>query len=124
MRIHSDTFVYGVLNGMKAYLLKARNLNFAVHRQSRYLPISETAMSRYTVLTVQKSAFYMADGCHPLIASVWNRFPLKAICSLLQAEKRMCSHCMHTALMPSDRKSTRLNSSHANISYAVFCLKK
>src|SRR3712207_7888612 len=34
-----------------------------------------------------------------------------------------------TRLLPqpgaqSDRKSTRLNSSHANISYAVFCLKK
>src|SRR3712207_6860927 len=27
-------------------------------------------------------------------------------------------------LIPADRKSTRLNSSHANISYAVFCLKK
>src|SRR3712207_7664170 len=27
-------------------------------------------------------------------------------------------------LEPADRKSTRLNSSHANISYAVFCLKK
>src|SRR3712207_8070354 len=27
-------------------------------------------------------------------------------------------------LLPGDRKSTRLNSSHANISYAVFCLKK
>src|SRR3712207_9077956 len=27
-------------------------------------------------------------------------------------------------LLRSDRKSTRLNSSHANISYAVFCLKK
>src|SRR3712207_7407850 len=26
--------------------------------------------------------------------------------------------------IPGDRKSTRLNSSHANISYAVFCLKK
>src|SRR3712207_8072590 len=26
--------------------------------------------------------------------------------------------------MREDRKSTRLNSSHANISYAVFCLKK
>src|SRR5438445_2392476 len=26
--------------------------------------------------------------------------------------------------LKSDRKSTRLNSSHANISYAVFCLKK
>src|SRR3712207_7800482 len=29
-----------------------------------------------------------------------------------------------TALLHRDRKSTRLNSSHANISYAVFCLKK
>src|SRR5258707_3772653 len=28
------------------------------------------------------------------------------------------------AANPADRKSTRLNSSHANISYAVFCLKK
>src|SRR3712207_8880698 len=27
-------------------------------------------------------------------------------------------------IAPGDRKSTRLNSSHANISYAVFCLKK
>src|SRR3712207_7423980 len=27
-------------------------------------------------------------------------------------------------LVLEDRKSTRLNSSHANISYAVFCLKK
>src|SRR3712207_7577461 len=29
-------------------------------------------------------------------------------------------HAVHQG----DRKSTRLNSSHANISYAVFCLKK
>src|SRR3712207_7389179 len=29
-----------------------------------------------------------------------------------------------TKLLVGDRKSTRLNSSHANISYAVFCLKK
>src|SRR3712207_7049297 len=31
--------------------------------------------------------------------------------------------CLGAALAR-DRKSTRLNSSHANISYAVFCLKK
>src|SRR3712207_2161181 len=30
----------------------------------------------------------------------------------------------HMEVVKSDRKSTRLNSSHANISYAVFCLKK
>src|SRR3712207_9580548 len=29
-----------------------------------------------------------------------------------------------TVIASGDRKSTRLNSSHANISYAVFCLKK
>src|SRR3712207_8882889 len=29
-----------------------------------------------------------------------------------------------SAYQTRDRKSTRLNSSHANISYAVFCLKK
>src|SRR3712207_7722456 len=32
--------------------------------------------------------------------------------------------CSFLASSYSDRKSTRLNSSHANISYAVFCLKK
>src|SRR3712207_7646159 len=31
---------------------------------------------------------------------------------------------LRTGADSGDRKSTRLNSSHANISYAVFCLKK
>src|SRR3712207_8532231 len=31
---------------------------------------------------------------------------------------------LHGVVDDEDRKSTRLNSSHANISYAVFCLKK
>src|SRR3712207_7441252 len=34
-------------------------------------------------------------------------------------ENSMCQYVVN-----GDRKSTRLNSSHANISYAVFCLKK
>src|SRR3712207_7534360 len=33
-------------------------------------------------------------------------------------------HQLALWLRGEDRKSTRLNSSHANISYAVFCLKK
>src|SRR3712207_7933236 len=32
--------------------------------------------------------------------------------------------CANDCRGSEDRKSTRLNSSHANISYAVFCLKK
>src|SRR3712207_8257492 len=42
--------------------------------------------------------------------------------------RRPCegTHTAHrlVELRARDRKSTRLNSSHANISYAVFCLKK
>src|SRR2546422_6651478 len=37
------------------------------------------------------------------------------------ASSRACSHSRSPFL---DRKSTRLNSSHGYISYAVFCLKK
>src|SRR3712207_6924011 len=47
------------------------------------------------------------------------------------AQRAGVKHLMLTHLIPplaaerqGDRKSTRLNSSHANISYAVFCLKK
>src|SRR3712207_8976896 len=44
--------------------------------------------------------------------------------------QRLFAHRLHATTQAiagrtvADRKSTRLNSSHANISYAVFCLKK
>src|SRR3712207_7917607 len=41
--------------------------------------------------------------------------------SLLPARVTLVASCV---VAIRDRKSTRLNSSHANISYAVFCLKK
>src|SRR5437773_8114730 len=34
------------------------------------------------------------------------------------------AHLVGRRSLPADRKSTRLNSSHITISYAVFCLKK
>src|SRR2546430_8569418 len=45
-----------------------------------------------------------------------NKFPTRACGSRAKAATRR--EC------PRDRKSTRLNSSHSQISYAVFCLKK
>src|SRR3712207_7587067 len=38
--------------------------------------------------------------------------------------KKIKQEGAETWFLAGDRKSTRLNSSHANISYAVFCLKK
>src|SRR5689334_24238665 len=44
----------------------------------------------------------------------------------LKRSERSWSEAPHGAPPPAppDRKSTRLNSSHSSISYAVFCLKK
>src|SRR3712207_8732032 len=41
-------------------------------------------------------------------------------------DNQLCIYLGSGCVVPRDRdrKSTRLNSSHANISYAVFCLKK
>src|SRR3989449_11489485 len=43
--------------------------------------------------------------------------------AVLRPYSRRAEH-PHPAGAPGDRKSTRLNSSHGYISYAVFCLKK
>src|SRR5690625_6792725 len=51
----------------------------------------------------------------------------KLIPALVEDESCNCSECFfmkRNTLEKIDRKSTRLNSSHVAISYAVFCLKK
>src|SRR5436853_4880620 len=48
---------------------------------------------------------------------------IEPVIVLLRASARDCNlHAIST--IAADRKSTRLNSSHLGISYAVFCLKK
>src|SRR5690606_41470037 len=45
-------------------------------------------------------------------------------CALLPQGKSNRQSVHHSSALKSDRKSTRLNSSHVKISYAVLCLKK
>src|SRR3712207_7692129 len=42
----------------------------------------------------------------------------------LVGDKTLAAYISQESRTTGDRKSTRLNSSHANISYAVFCLNK
>src|SRR5947209_14922583 len=60
--------------------------------------------------------------------AVLSRRSLLSLTSVLQrihwSGERAFIADLSTAEVRLDRKSTRLNSSHANISYAVFCLKK
>src|SRR3712207_6997769 len=53
----------------------------------------------------------------------WERERMKRQ-TILQRRSWVTNSRATGAIRPGDRKSTRLNSSHANISYAVFCLKK
>src|SRR3712207_8390898 len=63
--------------------------------------------------------------------SAWSAWSSVVTCSPPMLYYSICSILVqrvfrYIATRPygGDRKSTRLNSSHANISYAVFCLKK
>src|SRR2546430_12092880 len=49
---------------------------------------------------------------------------LDALDSADSARGGECDNGLRLACKKGDRKSTRLNSSHSQISYAVFCLKK
>src|SRR3712207_7164550 len=73
---------------------------------------ADTHGQRRTLLPVL--AVFVAAGCVflPAVKEDWPRWTVFASAGLAGA------------CIPPDRKSTRLNSSHANISYAVFCLKK
>src|SRR3712207_8388771 len=64
----------------------------------------------YTTLFRSTTENYLGKGIEPLY---WHLYP-----SLNTLDYQSNN------LQDLDRKSTRLNSSHANISYAVFCLKK
>src|SRR5207248_6755424 len=66
----------------------------------------------------------------PVSSSLRPKFPPKQE-SMFRETLELLNHCRIPyvvsgafALQVQDRKSTRLNSSHRTISYAVFCLKK
>src|SRR5438270_8496441 len=72
-----------------------------------FLPIQPTAIS--TLFPSRRSSDLYNLGS----ALVWKGEVDEAI-----------FHCDRAVAMEEDRKSTRLNSSHSQTSYAVFCLKK
>src|SRR3712207_6975865 len=54
----------------------------------------------------------------------FEQLPVPGRVARRRGERERLSSRTRSAPNTQDRKSTRLNSSHANISYAVFCLKK
>src|SRR5690606_37367309 len=70
-----------------------------------------------TALTSLDSALKLFEGTSEEIVAKLNKDAAYAYAKPFVEE-------FYNSLNPEDRKSTRLNSSHVKISYAVFCLKK
>src|SRR5688572_31822331 len=69
-----------------------------------------------------RSTTYGTSPRNPVVGPGLHTFDLSASKSFKIVENH--SLLFRTELFNADRKSTRLNSSHSQISYAVFCLKK
>src|SRR5690554_7306238 len=84
----------------------------------------------YTTLFRSSSYDAVKSGIADMTATVQgytaNRFPMTQIIELpgLVDTAAQGSCALQNLYDEGDRKSTRLNSSHVRISYAVFCLKK
>src|SRR2546426_8743433 len=63
-------------------------------------------------------------GVQPHVTAALGRDRDRALSAIRAARPRDLPQRLPEALRTADRKSTRLNSSHLVISYAVFCLKK
>src|SRR3712207_8202854 len=77
--------------------------------------------------TLFRSPAWLADGLRYVVAVLAVVTLIAAAQSGMLGLSRLAYSLATNRQIPSalgDRKSTRLNSSHANISYAVFCLKK
>src|ERR1035438_10423276 len=70
---------------------------------------------------------YLAARVHldeDRLRALWPEADAALVTQHLEAIPRICAGDQEAGPIALDRKSTRLNSSHLGISYAVFCLKK
>src|SRR5258707_5890899 len=77
----------------------------------------------YTTLFRSYCFFTIIAPILVLIAAAFSTYTWSGRFTMINFEYLWSSPDVRETLQK-DRKSTRLNSSHANISYAVFCLKK
>src|SRR3712207_7250545 len=84
-------------------------------------PPRSTLFPYTTLFRSPITCYALRVACFPMSTAERRQARITALQTLYEVDTTE-----HTAeeVMFRDRKSTRLNSSHANISYAVFCLKK
>src|SRR3712207_9022010 len=96
-------------------------------------PPRSTLFPYTTLFRSHKQVYTQANAICRRISSSYEEDKIsaeQAMNLMMEAHDKMSHHNLPKEVICDemnkrlDRKSTRLNSSHANISYAVFCLKK
>src|SRR5207245_11728041 len=91
-------------------------------------PTHAYALSLHDALPIFEDRKLLSHSTNPFtklghnISHIFKHSHKTSAASRVQAAKAAASQAVDTT--GQDRKSTRLNSSHGSISYAVFCLKK
>src|SRR5947209_10918037 len=88
--------------------------------RSTLFPYTTLFRSRVALITLYSCGLCLSEGLHLQVPDIDGQRMLLHI----RAGKGNRDRYVPLPSRTLDRKSTRLNSSHANISYAVFCLKK
>src|SRR3712207_8028176 len=84
-----------------------------------YTTLFRSTMDKLVAFCKRRGFVYQSSEIYGGIRSSYDYGPL-GVEMKRNVREEWWRHLVHMR----DRKSTRLNSSHANISYAVFCLKK
>src|SRR5262245_62852859 len=101
-----------MMGGGDAGQPRSHNQNVEMFKRHSYRRAAAPSAASILGFRTDKFAFANATFAGEAMTFAFAGMPLAA------------SKAMRSAGTPTDRKSTRLNSSHLGISYAVFCLKK
>src|SRR2546430_7869642 len=100
-----------------------------IRRPPRSTLFPSTTLSRSESIASQAAVALDNKNLLESIQTLFDGFVQASVTAIEQRDPSTAGHsgrveALTTTLARTDRKSTRLNSSHSQISYAVFCLKK
>src|SRR3712207_7705283 len=96
-----------------------------IRRPPRSTLFPYTTLFRSVDEVLHIAEFFAKESCGQCAKCMFETQQLLRIMRMVKSGKASRAALgMIDKVIDQDRKSTRLNSSHANISYAVFCLKK
>src|SRR2546430_12118376 len=85
---------------------------------------NDTATTEIYTLSLHDALPISGGSCARVRQKTDGQFPVTQRCAATRLPPCSKEQTGDRLAGPTDRKSTRLNSSHSQISYAVFCLKK